>query len=127
MGMVDEKSSVEPDTDSGRVTINIRGEAFFGGTCTSENRGEYDYLTPLAKTTLPNVPSSFKGVSGGGLWQIGLSKKLSTGEIFWGGELHFLGVAFWEKPVPPHHIAIRCHGPVSIFEKAWKAWGLSDD
>jgi hypothetical protein len=101
MGMVAETSEVKPRTDSGLVPVNIRGEAFFGVTCTADERGGYDYLTTYAKTTLPGVPASFRGVSGGGLWEIGLSMKKSTGEITWELEHHFRGVTFWEQPKPP--------------------------
>lgn len=125
MGMVAETSEVKSRSESGRVPVNIRGEAFFGVTCTADTRQEYDYLTVYAKTTLPNVPSTFKGVSGGGLWQIGLTMRKATGEISWALEHHFRGVAFWEQSTPPNQIAIRCHGPQSIFEKAWEAWGLA--
>lgn len=124
MGVVQEKSEVKPRTESGLVLVNIRGEAFFGVTCTADTRDGYDYLTTPAKTTLPNVPASFKGVSGGGLWEIGLNLNKATGEITWEREHHFRGVAFWEQPGPPNEIAIRCHGPMSIFEKAWAEWGL---
>src|SRR6266705_43267 len=96
MGMVAETSEVKLRTESGLVPVNIRGEAFFGVTCTADRRRGYDYLTTYAKTTLPSVPTSFKGVSGGGLWQIGLSMKKATGVISWAGEHHFRGVAFWE-------------------------------
>lgn len=125
MGVVQEKSEVKPRTESGLVLVNIRGEAFFGVTCTADDRGGYDYLTTSAKTTLPNVPASFRGVSGGGLWEVGLTMRKSTGEISWEREHHFRGVAFWEQPKPPNEIAIRCHGPRSIFETAWKEWGLN--
>jgi len=125
MGMVAETSEVKSRTESGLVPVNIRGEAFFGVTCTADRRRGYDYLTTYAKTTLPSVPTSFKGVSGGGLWQIGLTMKKATGVISWAGEHHFRGVAFWEEPKPPDQVALRCHGPKSIFQKAWAHWGLS--
>jgi hypothetical protein len=38
----------------------------FGWTRTAEQRDEYDYLTVYARTTLPGVPSSFKGLSANG-------------------------------------------------------------
>ncbi len=125
MGMVAETSEVKSRTESGLVPVNIRGEAFFGITCTADRRRGYDYLTTYAKTTLSGVPTSFKGVSGGGLWQIGLTMKKATGVISWAGEHHFRGVAFWEEPKPPDQVALRCHGPKSIFQKAWAHWGLS--
>jgi len=123
IGLVGQASEVKSNPEIGMVDTILRAEAFFGVTCKEERRDGYDYLTTYAKTTLPGVPSSFKGLSGGGLWQVVL--KINAGTIIWPGELHFRGVAFWEQPEPPDHIAIRCHGPQSIFDIAWKAWGLS--
>lgn len=124
MGLVGQSSDVAPFPEAGVVVANVRGEAFFGVTCTADHRNGYDYLTVYAKTTLPGVPSSFDGVSGGGLWQITLSMKAGT--IVSQGQHHFRGVAFWQEPQPPDLVAIRCHGPQSIFQKAWAEWGLSD-
>lgn len=124
MGLVGQKSSVEL-VDAGRTAIaTVRGEAFFGVTCTAEQRGDFDYLTVYAKTTLRDVPTSFGGISGGGLWQVTL--KMKGDSIISQGQHHFRGVAFWEEPEPPDHIAIRCHGPHSIFHTAWAKWGLQE-
>jgi hypothetical protein len=124
-GLVGESSEVEALPVTQVAVAKIRGEAFFGVTCTADRRKAYDYLTVNAKTSLPGVPSSFKGVSGAGLWQITL--KMKVGTVVWRGERHFRGVAFWEEPQPTaeHVLAIRCHGPRSIFQKAWSEWGLS--
>ncbi len=123
MGLVGQSSEVKASADTGVVVANLRAEAFFGVTCQENCCNGCDYLTIYAKTTLPGVPSSFKGVSGGGLWQVAL--KMMAGAIVWRGEHHFRGVAFWQEPEPPDHISIRCHGPRSIFDKAWDAWGLT--
>jgi hypothetical protein len=124
MGLVGQKSSVEL-LDKARTAIaTIRGEAFFGVTCTAEQRREYDYLTVYAKTTLREVPSTFGGISGGGLWEVALRMKGDS--IISQGEHLFRGVAFWEEPEGPDRIAIRCHGPHSIFHTAWAQWGLSE-
>jgi hypothetical protein len=122
MGVVGESSELRRDTDAETVFVNLRAEAFFAPSCTAERLKGYDYLTVSAKTTLPRVPSSFKGVSGGGLWQVPLSMKAGT--ILWSNVLHFHGVAFWERPEMPDRVSIRCHGPRSLFERAWKAWKL---
>jgi len=120
---VGQSSELGPPDNTGMAVAKLRAEAFFGWSCT-DSRDDYDYLTLTARTTLPGVPSSFAGVSGGGLWQITLRMKGT--EIVWKGERRFRGVAFWQTPLPEDRIAIRCHGPRSIFEKAWEAWGLGD-
>jgi hypothetical protein len=123
VGMVGERSTITHHPQQRMATADIQAKAFFAGGCELEERGGYDYVTARAKTSLPDVPTSFKGVSGGGLWQVDLSMKKSTG-VLEAGRYHFRGVAFWEEPQPPNEIAIRCHGPRSIFEKAWEAWDL---
>jgi hypothetical protein len=124
MGLVGQKSTVEPVDEKRTVIARVRGEAFFGVTCTAERRGEYDYLTVYAKTTLREVPSSFGGISGGGLWEVTL--KMRGDSIISRGEHHFRGVAFWEEREAPDRIAIRCHGPHSIFHTAWAEWALQE-
>jgi hypothetical protein len=122
MGLVDEASVVTPRADIGVVEADLHADAFFGVTCIPAEHSEFDYLTLRAKTTLPGVPSTFEGVSGGGLWQITLNMKAGT--IISPGEYDFCGVAFWQQPQPANQILIRCHGPRSVFEKAWNAWEL---
>ena len=124
MGLVGQKSSVELVDDPRTAIARVRGEAFIGVTCTADQRGEYDYLTVHANTALREVPSSFDGISGGGLWEATLRIKGSS--IISLGEHHFRGVAFWQEPEERDHIAIRCHGPHSIFYTAWAAWALNE-
>ena len=71
----EEKSSVDLVDEARTAIVTVRGEAFLGVTCTAEQRGEYDYLTVYAKTTLREVPSSFGGISGGG-------KRVDAGAAF---------------------------------------------
>jgi len=124
MGLVGQKSSVDLVDEARTAIVTVRGEAFLGVTCTAEQRGEYDYLTVYAKTTLREVPSSFGGISGGGLWEVTL--RIRGDSIISQGEHHFRGVAFWQEPEAPDHIAIRCHGPYSIFHTAWTQWALQE-
>jgi hypothetical protein len=43
MGVVGQSSQVTPRAETGLVVANIRGEAFFGVTCTADAHGGYDY------------------------------------------------------------------------------------
>lgn len=104
----------------------VHGRAFFSGIRSAYERNGYDYLEPSAKLALSAVPSSFGGVSGGGLWEVRLSKT-PAGKLSWDGRRYFRGVAFWESEIEgAGRRVIRCHGAKSIFEKAWKVWGLSN-
>ena len=72
---------------------------------------------------LCGVPSSFGGVSGGGLWEVGLSMEKSRA-ISWDGRRRFRGVVFWQSAISDGRRVIRCHGPQSIFEKVWELRAL---
>jgi hypothetical protein len=124
MGLVGQKSKVELSAERETVIATVRAEALFAWTCAAARRDEYDYLTLHARTTLPDVPSSFKGISGGGLWEIVL--RMRGEKIISLGEHHFRGVAFWQTAEPPDRVAIRCHGPYSIFHTAWAKWSLQE-
>ncbi len=122
-GMVGEFTEVQSHPGAGTVECHIRGEAFISAVQQTHERDGYDYFDLGANLNLPGVPSSFGGVSGGGLWDVRLSMAKS-GTISWDGKRYFRGVAFWETEKSGGHRMIRCHGPKSIFEKAWESWEL---
>ena len=122
-GMVGKFSAVQRLPETRTIEANVQGRAFFSVTHQTYQRDGYDYLDPIAKLELPGVPSSFGGVSGGGLWEVGLSMTKS-GTISWDGKPHFRGVAFWQSADSDGSRVIRCHGPRSIFERAWELWEL---
>ena len=122
-GMVGESTEVQSNPEARTVTCHIHGEAFISAVQRTHEHNGYDYFDIGANLQLPGAPSSFVGVSGGGLWQINLSMAKS-GTISWDGKRYFRGVAFWESEITDGHRMIRCHGPKSIFEKAWELWAL---
>lgn len=121
IGLVGEFSYATPSPDLNRTDVNARIFGFLSKIeVTHQNKG-YDYFDLSVKTTLPGVPSTFGGVSGGGLWKVLLVKRKS-GVVTWDEKPYLRGVAFWESPIMEGSRVIRCHGPRSIFEKAWKVW-----
>lgn len=91
--------------------LDIRG--FFVNTDPPRvTSGEYDYIDVEADATLPSAPTTFGGVSGGGLWKVLICCDCVTGKIDWARSLE--GVAFWQFSVKDHHRVIRSHGPNSI-------------
>jgi hypothetical protein len=75
-------------------------------------RGKFDYLEYKVDLNFPGVPSTFGGVSGGGLWKIFFyysqeTKKIETIE-------RLIGVAFVQTPIVDGHRNIRFHGFESI-------------
>ncbi len=125
-GLVGEFSKVQRHPEEGTIIATAPVRAFFSAVQETHQRGGYDYLDLGAKLGLSDVPSSFGGVSGGGLWEVGLSMSKS-GTISWDERRHFRGVAFWQSRPSVGRRVIRCHGPRSIFERAWESWGLTRD
>ena len=123
MGMVGECSSVERRSEEHAVITNVHMNAYFGGVQKRHDRNSFDYLDVSAKLSLNDVPESFGGISGGGLWQVALTQS-GDGDFEWDGARHFRGVAFWQSPAENDRRVIRCHGPTSIYETAWKTWDL---
>jgi hypothetical protein len=75
-------------------------------------RGVFDYIDLEVDTSCTDVPESFGGVSGGGLWNVLVYSSSSTGKI---ESVEILeGVAFHQSPVENGRRIIRCHGPESI-------------
>jgi hypothetical protein len=122
-GMVEGFSSVRQNLEQRTIELDVHERAFFGGIDEMHERDGYDYLDVGADVGLEAVPPSFGGVSGGALWWIVLSKN-ETGQMLWSGEKHLYGVAFWQSPIREGRRVIRCHGPKSVFENAWKEWRL---
>lgn len=122
-GMVGELSEIYHSEEERTTRAAVHGRAFFSTVHQSHLEGGYDFIDLSAKMDLPDVPSSFGGVSGGGLWEVGLSIGKS-GKIFWDEKRNFRGVAFWQSAKSDGRRVIRCHGPRSIFEKGWEVWAL---
>lgn len=123
-GMVGEFNPPQPNQDARIIEFDIQARAFFSLLHQTHERNGYDYIDISAKD-LDGVPKSFRGVSGGGLWRVCLSMSKS-GKISWDGKRHFQGLAFWESTVSNGLRVLRCHGPKSIFERAWKSWTLPE-
>jgi hypothetical protein len=75
--------------------------------------GEHDYFNvPVHSKGQPWEVRDFRGMSGGGLWQVTLERV--------GGQLVvrqplLAGVAFYQGPVEGDRSWVRCHGPQSIY------------
>jgi hypothetical protein len=118
-GMVGEFSEFQLHPEAKTIEGHIHGTAFFSSVQQVHQQDSYNYYDLGANLQLSGVPSSFGGVSGGGLWEIKLSMTKSE-KLSWDEKRYFRGVVFWQSEVSDGHRMIRCHGPKSIFEKAWE-------
>ena len=97
----------------------------FHGMCGITNpldeysKGGFDYIEVDADYKAGvNIPQTFKGFSGGGLWQIIPSEsKLNP---FIPGEFLLSGITFAQSSVLHEHRIITCHSRLSIYRKAFE-------
>lgn len=103
---------------------SIKGFFMLSGAGGPENqpveREEYDYISlPVTYSKEPGVPTSFGGMSGGGLWQV----QLITGPR---GKIKpnaFLlsGVVFYQEGPINQRSDLICHGRSSVYQVAYEA------
>lgn len=81
-------------------------------------KNTYDYLDVRAVYDDTNqLPDTFGGVSGGGLWYVPLSTNIDDSAKIQVGHPSLMGIAFYETGVMSRCMDIRCHGPKSIYYK----------
>jgi hypothetical protein len=79
----------------------------------------YDYFdTHAVYDDDNNLPSHFGGLSGGGLWQIGLTRNANMKlQII---DVSLQGVAFYQEVINNKTKLLRCHGRKSIYDKIFE-------
>jgi hypothetical protein len=122
VGIIGEKTEIVPRED-GAVVANLRGDAFFGVLENYTETEGSDYFDLTANSSLPGIPKSFGGVSGGSVWQLDL--RVQNGSISWDRKRLFRGVAFYEFYEEKGRQLLRCNGPRTLYELAWQEWKLS--
>lgn len=105
MGTPDELAPVSID----HTAVQISGR--FVQPCL-HNHGRYDYFDFEIESGSSDLPLSWGGVSGGGLWKVLVYRSRDTGKIDW--VQCFKGVAFWQSSRKNGYRLLRCHGPKTI-------------
>ena len=83
-------------------------------------RDGFDYLDLLInREGRPRLPSSYKGISGAGLWRVDL-RRSPTGDVVVPDDgVRLEGVAFYQKFGESGLLGfLRCHGRESIYGRA---------
>lgn len=114
-GFPDEQTTRGESSRSHSYVKGFHGMAFLTGIGKQYFVGEYDFLEAVVKHRIDNtIPTTFGGVSGGGLWQIRLMKtKKGEYEV---KEVFLFGVAFYQKEVTDGVRYIKCNGPRTIYK-----------
>jgi hypothetical protein len=91
--------------------VNINGH-FADINAQTCSKGEFDYIDLKEDVSLPGVPRTFGGVSGGGLWRVHVFESPESSKIDWRCFLE--GMAFHQSDLVDNHRIIRCQGPQTI-------------
>lgn len=113
-----ERSNVPHEDGRGDVVryLNLSG---VGAPDEPTLDGEHDYYRfPVKPANLPDIPSSFGGMSGGGLWQFQIRRDKS-GKLVIVPPL-FSGVVFYQVRAA-NECALICHGRKSVYEVVYGA------
>ena len=116
-GFLDERSrTVEVSGD--RRVKGFYNFSAFGGPEAPLVVGEYDYYDYLVSAeSRAGAPTSWGGMSGGGIWQVPL--KRVDGDVTPAGLGLLSGILFYQHPTTPTQCGVRGHGRESIFRVAY--------
>lgn len=120
IGAPAEQSRFEPKEAVLRLTL------FDSWTAQVCERDGFDYFdVAFDHERRPNLPRSYGGISGSGLWQIPITTS-ANGWISWKRSVRLGGVAFFQKPTSGQQDLIRCHGSKSILRAVAEQRGAAD-
>ena len=117
--VAEETRDGEPESGFQQVE-RLQGYSFIGGPTAQHLVNGWDFIDVNGyRTNCTSIPGSFGGVSGGGLWTFGITRRYGdtpgTEQI---DVLTLAGVAFYELDPSSEKPALRCHGPRSVYEQA---------
>jgi hypothetical protein len=105
----------EPESGFPQVK-RLQGYAFIGGPSARRVVNSWDFIDVDGyRATCPTMPSSFGGVSGGGLWTFGIDRCDVARKLEILGGLTLAGVAFYQLEHTTEKPTLRCHGPHSVY------------
>jgi hypothetical protein len=119
-GFIDERTVEEPGDSGFNHIMRFYCLTGWGGPDPAVSNGGYDYHTfPVSYGGRSVAPVSFKGMSGGGLWQVPLVRDAQG--ILTHRALLLAGLVFYQVPTSETEAGVTCHGAVSIYRIAYDA------
>ncbi|MCK4857621.1 MAG: hypothetical protein KAT58_06620 [candidate division Zixibacteria bacterium] len=113
-----EAVNMEENSNSMKRTICVEAHVDLSGLENTWEEETYDYADVSVRyDDQNNIPTSFEGLSGGGLWQVPLSEE-ADGSISVGAPI-LSGVAFYQTAVDNDCRSIRCHFRKSIYRSVY--------
>ena len=102
---------------------SVEHAAGIGAISTASNyrrANDFDYLDMDYKLDGSQSPRSYKGMSGGGVWRVDITKNAQTNQLFF-SDFTLAGVGYFQSEEAVGGFII-CHGPESIYRKAVEGW-----
>ncbi len=119
-GAPDIETTDEEPTHNFLEVKGYNSSCFFGGISRIYEVNKFDYLEIEANYDYgPDIPQSFGGVSGGGVWQIPLVQ-MPDGTMK-PKEYLLSGVVFYQTKKTDSLRVIKCHARKSVYDIAYKA------
>jgi hypothetical protein len=117
-GVPDIKTIDKPPAKGFELIKGYNTYCYFGGIKNIYMVGGFDYCNfEVRYDSISNIPDTFGGVSGGGLWQIPLRK--SAEQTIEPIEYILSGVVFYETERTGLYRSVKCHGRKSIYDMAY--------
>jgi hypothetical protein len=91
----------------------------FGGVDREFQQSDLDYFEmAIDNPGQAGVPSTFQGMSGGGLWQVPIA--VAPGGQLSASRFLLSGVIFWRAPLPESRVLLRSHGRRAIYDQLFR-------
>ena len=117
-GFVDEWTKKETAIDRYKPIKGFCNLSGIGATEPPVLVGDHDYFAfPVSYGQGSVMPKSFKGMSGGGLWQVPIIRD-EQGNLRHKTPL-LSGVVFYQEPTTENRCAVKCHGRLSVYRVAY--------
>lgn len=102
----------------GETEALFKPRLFFSIVLLAERRGDFDYVElGFDHEGRSDLPRSYGGLSGSGLWQASIARS-DSGAVSWTGEVRLEGVAYFQKFTSANQGMVHCHGRASIYQQA---------
>jgi hypothetical protein len=119
-GFLEEWGQVRENDDGQGSTQYFYNFSGFGGPTESAQVGNYDYFEfPVSYEARPQMPKSWGGMSGGGLWQVQLKRDEDSVKPM--PPYVLSGVLFYQWSTTPEMCGVRAHGRRSVYDVAYRA------
>jgi hypothetical protein len=118
-GTPDELTQMEPSATGRGQVVSLGGYCGVGGPESEYETDGYDYLDMTVEYKEgENIPTSFGGISGGGLWQVKL--KGERADQLEPIQYLYSGVPFYQSALRDNRRIIKCHGRRSIYNSLFE-------